>query len=101
MFPAACVLLRVHAVCLRGVCAVTVRSKMKRGKKAEEAAADGDNDTGSGTTSCAETTFEYLLRVTCHLHEPKFVVTSQRLQRKPRQQKNQKPQFCMKILRTK
>lgn len=71
MFPAACVLLRVHAVCLRGVCAVTVRSKMKRGKKAEEAAADGDNDTGSGTASCAETNISIhtvfeLKRVTCH-----------------------------------
>lgn len=38
-------------VCLRGVLAVRVSSSMKRGKKAEEAAAEGENDTASGTTS--------------------------------------------------
>lgn len=41
-------LLCVRAVCLRGVFVVRMSSKNKRGKKAEEAAADGENDTGSG-----------------------------------------------------
>lgn len=41
----------VRVVCLRGVLAVRVSSSMKRGKKAEEAAVEGENDTASGTTS--------------------------------------------------
>lgn len=51
VFPAASVLC-VRAVCLRGVFAVRVCSNMKRGKKTEQAAADGENDSGSGNKSC-------------------------------------------------
>ncbi|XP_037317552.2 DNA-(apurinic or apyrimidinic site) endonuclease isoform X2 [Pungitius pungitius] len=45
------VVLCVRAVCLRGVFAVRATSSMKRGKKAEaeEAAADGENETGSAS----------------------------------------------------
>lgn len=43
----------MRVVCLRGVFAVRASSSMKRGKKAEEAAADGEDDTGSGTTACS------------------------------------------------
>lgn len=51
VFPAAArVLLCVRVVCLRGVFAARASSSMKRGKKAEEeaAAAEGENDAGSG-----------------------------------------------------
>lgn len=48
VFPAARVLLCVRVVCLRGVFAARASSSMKRGKKAAEAAADGENDSGSG-----------------------------------------------------
>lgn len=44
-------LLCVRVVCLRGVLAVRAGSSMKRGKKDEVAAADGENDTGSGTAA--------------------------------------------------
>lgn len=65
---------------------------MKRGKKAEEAAADGENDTGSGNyimhwyehlnTYCSlhikqlSNRFSELKHVTCHFHELKCFVTS-------------------------
>ncbi len=54
VLSAARVLLCVRVVCLRGVLSVRASSSMKRGKKAEEAAADGENDTGSGTAACSD-----------------------------------------------
>lgn len=48
-------LLCVRVVCLRGVFVVRSSSSMKRGKKAEEAVADGENDNGSGITACINT----------------------------------------------
>lgn len=47
--PAASVLLRVRVVCQRGVFAVRASSTMKRGKNAEEATSDGENNTASGS----------------------------------------------------
>lgn len=49
--PAASVLLCVRVVCLRGVFAVRASSTMRRGKKAEEATSDGENDTSTTSTA--------------------------------------------------
>lgn len=46
-------LLCVRTVCQRGVLAARLNSNMKRGKKAEEVAADAE-DTGSGIESCTD-----------------------------------------------
>lgn len=51
VFAAVRVLLYVRVVCLRSVFAARASSSMKRGKKAEEAAVDEDNDSGSGQYS--------------------------------------------------
>lgn len=46
---ASVLLLRVRVVCLRGVFALRTSSAMKRGKNAEEATSDGENNTASGS----------------------------------------------------
>ena len=51
VFPAARVLLCVRVVCLQSVFGARANLSMKRGKKTEDAAADEENDTGSGTTA--------------------------------------------------
>lgn len=55
--PAARVLSCVRVVCLRSVFVVRASSSMKRGKKAEEAVAEGENDTGAGTTATTKSLY--------------------------------------------
>lgn len=50
VFAAAHVVLCVRVVCRQVVIPVRASSSMKRGKKTEDAAAEGENDAGSGTS---------------------------------------------------
>lgn len=57
--PATSVLLCVRVVCLRGVFAVRASSTMRRGKKAEEATSDGENDTSTSTAPYIQNDIRY------------------------------------------
>lgn len=96
--PAARVLLCVRVVCLRGVFSVRSSSKMKRGKKTEEAAAaDGENDSGSGL--CQTCRFVSLFRFENFWNI--FNPLRQLLQRNQRRLRNPRPPFCTRTHPTK
>lgn len=71
---------------------------MKRGKNTEEAAAEGENDTGSGTKTLKNNFFPLKIslkqqkKVNQHLFH--LVISLQLLQRRPRKQRSPRLQFC-------